>query len=283
MKLFPVNAGYFKLDGGAMHGVVPKSLWEKYNAPDSNNMCNWATRCLLIDTGDKRILIDNGMGDKQSDKFFGYYDLNGNDSLESSLKTHGYHPDDITDNWLSHLHFDHCGGGVKWNKDRTGYVPMFKNAQYHTHKRQWDWALNPNAREKASFLKENLLPMQEFGQLNFITDGSQLDANISFELVFGHTEAMMIPKIKIGDKTVLYMADLCPSVAHLRIAWVMGYDIRPLDTMTERQRILQEAAENNYILVFEHDAVNECCTLKTTERGVAVDQIFTLKEAGLSS
>lgn len=278
MKLHTVNTGYFKLDGGAMHGVVPKSLWERYNPADEKNLCNWAMRCLLIDTGDRRILIDNGMGSKQDERFFGFYYLNGNDSLKGSLDKLGYSPDDITDNWLTHLHFDHCGGGIEWNKDRTGYEPLFKNAHYHTHKKQWDWALNPNARERASFLKENLLPMQESGHLKFIEQGSDLHPDISFELVYGHTEAMMLPKIKVGDKTVLFMADLCPSVAHLRIAWVLGYDIRPLDTMAERQRILTEAADNNYILFFEHDAQNECCTVKKTEKGVAVDQTFALSE-----
>lgn len=261
-----------------MHGVVPKSLWEKHNPSDNRNMCNWAMRCLLIDTGDKRILIDNGMGTKQDDRFFGYYYLNGNDSLRGSLEKIGFAPEDITDNWLTHLHFDHCGGGIEWNKDRTGYEPLFGNAHYHTHQKQWDWALNPNARERASFLKENLLPMQESGHLKFMESGSELHPNISFELVYGHTEAMMLPKIKVGDKTVLFMADLCPSVAHLRIAWVMGYDIRPLDTMTERKRILTEAAEKGYILFFEHDAQNECCTVKMTERGVSVDETFALSE-----
>lgn len=278
MNLYAVNTGFFKLDGGAMHGVVPKSLWSRYNEPDANNMCNWAMRSLLIETDDKRILIDNGMGQKQDDKFFGYYYLNGNDSLQSSLDAHGFNTNDITDNWLTHLHFDHCGGGIEWNKDRTGFEPAFKNASYHTHRKQWDWALNPNAREKASFLKENLLPMQESGHLNFMDDASTLHPDLSYELVFGHTEAMMLPKIQNQGKTLLYMADLCPSVAHLKIAWVMGYDIRPLDTMSERARILGEAADKGWILFFEHDALNECCTVKRTEKGVAVDEIFRLNE-----
>ncbi|MBI1185244.1 MBL fold metallo-hydrolase [bacterium] len=282
MKLYTINTGFFKLDGGAMHGVVPKSLWQRFNPADENNMCNWAMRCLLIDTGDKRILIDNGMGNKQDDKFFGFYYLNGNDSLEKSLNQLGYTADDITDNWLTHLHFDHCGGGIKWNKNHDGFEPVFKNAKYHTHEKQWQWALHPNAREKASFLKENLLPMKECGHLHFLEKGSDLYPQFSFELVYGHTEAMMLPKIQVGDKTLLYMADLCPSVAHLRIAWVMGYDVRPLDTMHERERILNDAADNGYILFFEHDAVNECCTVKKTEKGVVVNEIFTLQEAGLS-
>lgn len=281
MKLYSIETGFFKLDGGAMHGVVPKALWTRYNDPDANNMCNWAMRCLLIDTGEKRILVDNGIGNKQDDKFFGFYYLNGNATLEKSLHTLGYTADDITDNWLTHLHFDHCGGGIKWNNDKTGFEPVFKSATFHTHKKQWDWAINPNAREKASFLKENLLPMQESGHLNFLENGNELHSDISFELVFGHTEAMMLPKIKVGEKTILYMADLCASVAHLRIPWVMGYDIRPLDTMSERERILKQAADNNYILFFEHDANNECCTVKHSEKGVVVDQIFKLSEAGL--
>ena len=197
MKLYTIDTGFFKLDGGAMHGVVPKALWKRFNEPDSNNMCNWAMRCLLVDTGAKRILIDNGIGNKQTDKFFGYYFLNGEATLESSLNNLGYSVDDITDNWLTHLHFDHCGGGIKWNNDKTGYEPVFKNASFHTHKKQWEWALNPNAREKASFLKDNLLPLHESGHLNFLENGNDLHPVVSFELVYGHTESMMLPKIKI--------------------------------------------------------------------------------------
>ncbi|MBI3143551.1 MAG: MBL fold metallo-hydrolase [Bacteroidetes bacterium] len=280
MKLFSINTGYFKLDGGAMHGVVPKSLWQRYNPADGNNLCNWAMRCLLIDTGSRRVLIDNGMGDKQDAKFLSHYYLNGNDSLLASLAKVGYGPGDITDNWLTHLHFDHCGGGIAWNRDHTGYEPLFPNATYHVHAKQWDWAMHPNAREKASFLKDNLLPMQTSGHMAFMEDPKTLDMGFDMELVFGHTEAMMLPKITYGGKTMLYMADLCPSVAHLRIAWVMGYDIRPLETMKERARILEMAADLGYILFFEHDEKVECCSVQRTDSGVAIDQVFALAEAG---
>lgn len=278
MKLYSVNAGYFKLDGGAMHGVVPKTLWQRLNPADEKNMCNWATRCMLIEKDDKRILIDNGMGDKQDAKFFSYYYLNGDDSLEKSLDKHGFKPEDITDNWLTHLHFDHCGGGIKWNKDRTGFEPTFPNATYHTHSKHWAHALDSNPREKASFLNENLLPMEECGHLNFLQSGNDLLPELDYLLAHGHTDHMMLPKIQYADKTVLYMADLCPSVAHLRIAWVLGYDIRPLNTMEERQRILTQAADEGWILFFEHDPMNECCTVKHSEKGVVVDELFKLSE-----
>ena len=278
MNLYPINAGFFKLDGGAMHGVVPKSLWQKWNPADNNNMCNWATRCLLIEEGDKLILVDSGMGDKQNDKFFGFYFLNGDDSLVGSLKKNGFSPDDITDNWLTHLHFDHCGGSIKWNTDRTGYEPLFKNAHFHVNQTQWEHSLNPNARERASFLKENLLPIEETGQLNFLDDGNELLPGLDFLVVNGHTESMMLPKIQYKEHTLLYMADLCPSVAHLPVSWVMGYDIRPLDTMKERAEILTQAADENWVLFFEHDPVNECCTVKHTEKGVRLDRTFPLSD-----
>lgn len=280
MELITINTGFFKLDGGAMHGVVPKSLWQRYNPSDENNLCNWAMRCLLIDTGARRVLIDNGMGDKQDAKFLSHYHLNGSDTLLASLAKAGYGPEDITDNWLTHLHFDHCGGGIAWNRDHTDFEPLFPYATYHVHRKQWDWAMHPNAREKASFLQENLLPMQECGHLTFMEEPGHLHPGFDMELVFGHTEAMMLPKISHGGKTLLYMADLCPSVAHLRIAWVMGYDIRPLETMKERTRILELAADQGYVLFFEHDEKVECCTLRRTETGVVIDQAFPLNEAG---
>lgn len=278
MKLFTIDTGYFKLDGGAMFGVVPKTIWNRLNPADDNNLCNWAMRCMLVQDGDRLILIDTGIGDKQDDKFFGYYYLNGNDTLEKSLNKHGFTRDDITDVLHTHLHFDHCGGSIVWNADKTGYVPAFKNATYWTHEAHWNHAINPNPREKASFLKENLLPMQEAGVLKFVGDDLKISDNVSAFLGYGHTEAMMMPVIQYGDKTVVFMADLMPSVNHIKPSYAMGYDIRPLDTMAEREAFNTKAAENNYILFFEHDPVNECATLIQTERGPKVDKTFKLSE-----
>lgn len=276
MKLYTINTGKFKLDGGAMFGVVPKSIWNRLNPADENNMCSWAMRCLLIETDKKLILIDNGLGDKQSEKFFGYYFLHGNDSLVKSLANHGFSPDDITDNIITHLHFDHCGGGIKWNKDKTAYEPTFKNAVYHVGKTQWESALQPNAREKASFLKENILPMQEFGQLNLVEKESELLPGIHVRFVYGHTSGQMIPLISYKDKTIAYMADLLPSTAHVPIPYVMAYDIKPLETIIEKEKWLNEAEKNNWILFFEHDPEVECCTLKMTDRGIRVDETFRM-------
>ncbi len=278
MKLYTINTGYFKLDGGAMFGVVPKVIWNRLHPADENNLCNWAMRCMLVQDGDKLILIDTGIGDKQDDKFFGYYYLNGNDSLEKSLNDNGFSRGDITDVLHTHLHFDHCGGSVIWNSDKTGYELAFKNATYWTHREQWEHALNPNPREKASFLKENLLPMQEAGALKFVGDDLKISDNVSAFLGYGHTEAMMMPKIQYGDKTIVFMADLMPSVNHIKPSYAMGYDIRPLDTMAEREAFNKEAIENNYILFFEHDPINECATLRQTERGPKVDRTFKLSE-----
>jgi glyoxylase-like metal-dependent hydrolase (beta-lactamase superfamily II) len=277
MQLYSVNAGYFKLDGGAMFGVVPKSLWKELNPPDENNMCSWAMRCLLIQDGKRLILVDNGMGDKQSDKFFGYYYLHGDDNLEKSLKKHGFGMDDITDVFLTHLHFDHCGGSIKFNADKTGYIPAFKNAQYWSNKKHWDWAIHPNAREKASFLKENILPIQESGQLKFTAEG---ETPLGFEImeVYGHTEAMMLPIIKYKNTTIAYMADLIPSSGHIPIPYVMGYDMRPLNTLTEKETLLNKAVQNNWLLFFEHDPKVECCSLQSTERGVRMKDTVKLSE-----
>jgi glyoxylase-like metal-dependent hydrolase (beta-lactamase superfamily II) len=277
MQLYSVNAGNFKLDGGAMFGVVPKSIWNTLNPADDNNMCSWSMRCLLIQDGNRLILVDNGMGDKQNEKFFSYYYLHGNDTLESSLKKHGFGFDDITDVFLTHLHFDHCGGSIKFNSDKTGYVPAFKNATYWSNKKHWDWANHPNAREKASFLKENILPIQESGQLKFTGEG---ESPLGFDIkeVYGHTEAMMLPIIKYKDKTIAYMADLIPSSAHIPLPYVMGYDMRPLNTLDEKEKLLKKAVDENWILFFEHDAKVEACTLQNTERGVRMKEKVLLGE-----
>jgi glyoxylase-like metal-dependent hydrolase (beta-lactamase superfamily II) len=268
MKLYTVNAGHFKLDGGAMFGVVPKSIWNKLNPADEFNMCNWAMRCLLIEDSKRLILIDNGMGDKQDAKFFGYYYLNGDDTLQKSLAKHGFSHDDITDVVLTHLHFDHCGGSIKFNDDKSKLIPAFRNAKYYVNEKHWEWAVNPNAREKASFLKENILPIKESGQLNFITDQSKIIDAMSFVEVNGHTEAMMLPKINYKGQTILYMADLIPSVAHLPLPYIMGYDVRPLETLKEKTSILAEAAKNDWKLFFEHDNSVELISLEQTEKGV---------------
>ena len=262
-----------------MFGVVPKTIWEKTNPPDDKNMCTWAMRCLLIEDEGQLILIDNGIGDKQSEKFFSHYFLHGEDSLLGSLKQAGFGPNDVTDMFLTHLHFDHCGGGVKFNKEGDKPETVFKNAKYWTNEAHWQWATEPNAREKASFLKENILPMQEFGQLNFVpSNGSSPFNAFDIQFVNGHTEKQMLPKIKYKEKTIVFVADLLPSVGHIPLPYVMGYDTRPLITLTEKAAFLEEAVQNNYILFFEHDPVNECCTLKQTDRGVRVDRVFKLEE-----
>ena len=276
MKLYPIETGNFKLDGGAMFGVVPKSLWQRTNPADANNMCSWSMRCLLIEDGDRLILIDNGMGEKQSDKFFGYYYLFGEDSLITSLNKYGFQPEDISDVFLTHLHFDHCGGGVKWNKDRTVYEPTFKNATYWSNKKHWHWATKPNDREKASFLKENILPMQEFGQLKFL-DEEHFDA---FEIfyAFGHTEAQMIPLINYQGKKIAFVADLLPSAGHIPLPYVMGYDTRPLLTLEDRKSFYQKALEEDLYLFMEHDYDNEIITLQDTEKGARLKESFKFSE-----
>ncbi len=280
MKLHVINTGNFKLDGGAMFGVVPKSIWNKTNPADENNMCNWALRCLLVEEGNRLILIDNGMGTKQDAKFFGHYFLNGNDTLEKSLNNAGFSVDDITDMFLTHLHFDHCGGSIKFNSDRSRLETMFKNATYWSNAEHWEWAVKPNPREKASFLKENILPILDSGQLKFI-DGeysTQLGTDISIGVMRGHTDAMMIPHIKHKGKTIVFMADLLPSTGHIPLPYVMGYDTRPLLTIIEKEKFLNDAATNEYILFFEHDAMNECCTVQHTEKGVRLKETFKLKD-----
>jgi len=278
MKLYTINTGHFKLDGGAMFGVVPKSIWNKLNPADENNMCSWAMRCLLIEDGNRLILVDNGMGNKQDAKFFGYYFLHGNDTLEKSLNAHGFTSNDITDMVLTHLHFDHCGGSITYNSDRTKLEPAFKNAKYYSNKKHWDWAVNPNPREKASFLKENILPIQESGQLNFIDSSTELIPGLSFLEVNGHTEAMMLPLIKYKNTTVAFLADLIPSVGHLPIPYVMGYDTRPLETLKEKDAILKQALDNNWTLFFEHDPITECINLERTEKGIRKKDGYLLSE-----
>ena len=283
MNLYPINAGNFKLDGGAMFGVVPKSIWERTNPADSKNMIDIAARCLLIEDGNRLILIDTGMGNKQSEKFFGYYYLWGDDTIDNSLKKYGFHRDDITDIFMTHLHFDHCGGSIQWNKNRTGYEPAFKNANFWSNANHWNWATNPNRREKASFLKENILPMEESGQLKFtaVPEGDVLHGSeLGFDVFFanGHTEKQMIPLINYKGKTLAFMADLLPTAGHLPLPYVMGYDTRPLLTLDEKETFLNMAANNNFYLFLEHDAHNEIITVQHTEKGVRLKNTYTLND-----
>lgn len=279
MKIYPIETGNFKLDGGAMFGVVPKTIWNKTNPADENNLIDIAARCLLIEDGNRLILIDTGMGNKQSDKFFGYYSLWGSHSMDKSLAKYGFHRDEITDVFMTHLHFDHCGGSVQWNKDKTGYEVAFKNAKFWTNENHWEWATKPNPREKASFLHENILPMQESGQLHFIkrnesdfVEKSELGFGVFF--VDGHTEKMMIPHIYWQGKTICFMADLLPTAGHIPLPYVMGYDTRPLLTLTEKEKFMNAAAEKNYYLFLEHDAHNEIITVEKTEKGVRLKEQF---------
>jgi len=276
MKLHTINTGLFKLDGGAMFGVVPKAIWQKTNPADANNLCTWAMRCLLIEDGDKLTLIDTGIGDKQDEKFFSHYYLHGNDSMKKSLAALGFSMDEVTDVFLTHLHFDHVGGAIVRNNEKL--VPAFKNATYWSNEKHWQWAVEPNAREKASFLKENILPIMESGQLKFIEEKENIawQEGINISFAYGHTDAMMLPKISYKGKTIVYMADLLPSVGHLPLPYVMAYDMFPLKTLTEKQAFLEEAVNNNYILYLEHDPVNECCTLQRTEKGIRVNETFKL-------
>lgn len=283
MNIYPLETGNFKLDGGAMFGVVPKSIWQRTNPADSNNLIAMSMRCMLIENDDKLILIDNGLGNKQSDKFFGYYYLYGDYSLESSLKKLGFHKDDITDVFLTHLHFDHCGGSIQFNKDKTGYEPAFKNARFWSNASHWLWAIEPNPREKASFLKENILPIKESGQLQFlpVPDSNFLEqSELGFDILFvdGHTEKQMLPHISYQGKTIVFAADLIPTTGHIPLAYVMGYDTRPLLTMDEKNSFLNKAADDGYLLFFEHDAVHQLCTVKHTEKGVRLDETFTFNE-----
>jgi len=283
MKLYAIETGNFKLDGGAMFGVVPKTIWNKTNPADANNLIDIAARCLLIEDSNRLILIDTGMGNKQSEKFFGYYSLWGSHSLDASLAKHGFHRDDITDVFMTHLHFDHCGGSIQWNKDKTGYEPAFKNAKFWTNENHWQWATQPNAREKASFLSENILPMQESGQLHFI-QRPEADFGTSTEMGFdifyadGHTEKQMLPHISYNGKTIVFCADLLATAGHIPLPYVMGYDTRPLLTMPEKNKVLTAAADHNHFLFLEHDAHNEIITVQHTEKGVRLKAVFTCEE-----
>lgn len=293
MKIYPIEAGNFKLDGGAMFGVVPKTIWNKTNPADENNLIDIAARCMLIEDGNRLILIDTGMGNKQSEKFFGYYSLWGNHSLDKSLAKYGFHSDDVTDVFMTHLHFDHCGGSVNWNATKTGYEVAFKNAKFWTNDNHWEWAIKPNAREKASFLSENILPILESGQLNFIKrpesdfgheDEGRTGVAISDELGFGifyvngHTEKMMLPHIEYRDKTIVFCADLIPTAGHLPIPYVMGYDTRPLLTLPEKTKFLNAAVEKNYYLWLEHDAHNQIITVENTEKGIRIKEVFSCED-----
>lgn len=283
MKLHAIEAGNFKLDGGAMFGVVPKTLWNKTNPADANNQIDLAARCLLIEDGNRLILIDTGMGNKQSEKFFGFYHMWGDFDLESSLKQKGFHKDDITDVFLTHLHFDHCGGAVSWNSSRTAYEPTFKNAVYWSNRSHWDWATLPNPREKASFLTENILPIEESGQLKFIGTSEnpmELVPELNFGILFadGHTEKQMIPHIRYKDKTIVFCADLLPTAGHIPLPYVMGYDTRPLLTVAEKERFLKKAVAENYFLFLEHDAHNPIITLKETEKGIRLNEVFSIND-----
>lgn len=278
MNLYTIDSGHFKLDGGAMHGVVPKSLWQKFNPADDQNLCSWAMRCLLIETGDRLILVDTGIGNKQDDRFFGHYHLHGDTSIDSELKKHGFHRSEITDVFLTHLHFDHVGGAINRVNDKL--VPAFENAVYWSNQAHWDWAVHPNDREKASFLKENIMPIQESGQLKMITcaEDEEWLPGIKMRYVNGHTEAMMLPLLSYKGHDILYCADLLPSLAHLPLPWIMSYDMRPLDTLAEKTTALKEAAEKDWLLYFEHDANNEMCRLQQTEKGVRHKDTLLLSE-----
>ena len=278
MRLYTIDTGFFKLDGGGMFGAVPKVIWSRTNPADKNNLCSWAMRSLLIEDGDRLILIDNGIGDKQDDKFLRHYYLHGDVNLHSSLAQHGFLADDVTDVFLTHLHFDHCGGSVKWNKSRTGFEMTFKNAKYWSNIDHWNWATVPNNREKASFLRENIIPIKESGHLNFVEKEKNIFPNFDVLFVDGHTDSQMIPHITYKDKIIVFAADLLPSTGHIPLPYIMGYDTRPLLTLTEKEKFLKEAVDQEYIIFLQHDNYSECCTVEQSERGVRLKDTFKLAD-----
>jgi glyoxylase-like metal-dependent hydrolase (beta-lactamase superfamily II) len=277
MQLYSIPTGHFKLDGGAMFGVVPKSLWSKQYPADENNMIDMVMRCLLVVDGDRKMLINNGIGDKQSEKFFSHYYLSENESLVNSLAEYGFKPEDITDMFLTHLHFDHCGGSVKMNADKTGYELTFPNATYHISEPQWNWAMNSNKRESASFLKENIKPIEESGRLRLFRKDDKIFPDIEVRLYNGHTEGQAIPFIPYKGRTVVFVSDTLPTKAHLPIPWIMSYDTRPLITLEEKEPFLNEAADKKYVIFLEHDAYNECFTISRSEKGFVASESFQLK------
>ncbi|MFN4882234.1 MAG: MBL fold metallo-hydrolase [Bacteroidota bacterium] len=276
MQLHVIETGTFKLDGGAMFGVVPKKIWNKINPADHNNLCTWAMRCLLVETGNQLILIDCGLGDKQDDKFFSHYEPSRHQSLTDSIAKAGFTPNEVTDVFLTHLHFDHCGGAIIRNGDH--YEPQFRNARYYSHQKHWDWAIKPNAREKASFLKENIMPIQESGQLTLFTQPQDIAPGLSFIEVYGHTEAMMLPVIRYKEQRIVYVADLLPSAGHIPLPYVMSYDVRPLVTLDEKNKFLNDAIQHNDILFFEHDPIHQACMLEAGEKGAKPTRYLTLSE-----
>ena len=278
MKLFSLIADNFMLDGGACFGVVPKSLWMKSYPVDKNNLLKIPDRCLLIQDGEKLILVDNGIGDKQDEKFYSYRYMFGEDSLEKSFKKHGFNFDDVTDVILTHLHFDHCGGGIKYSSDKTKFEATFKNARYWCSKQQWDWAINPNKREKPSFLKENILPMQELGLINFIHEDTDFTANVKLNLFNGHTMGQIIPFVRYKGKTFVFMADFIPTSAHIPLSYIPSFDVHPLITLKEKEEFLKKASEEEYVLIFEHDYYVECCTVERIEKNIRIKEKFIIDE-----
>lgn len=283
MKIYPIETGRIKLDGGAMFGVVPKSIWQRTNPADANNKIDISLRSLLIEDGERLLLIDTGIGNKQSDTFFGHFDVSREITLDCSLANYGFHKDDITDVFLTHLHFDHCGGCIEWNASKTFFQPAFKNARFWSNQEHWNWATEPNPREKASFLSENILPIQESGQLNFLTCNTEnylKNTSLGFDIrtVDGHTEKQMLPQIRYKGKTIVFVADLLPTIGHIPLPYVMSYDTRPLLTMQEKERFLKEAVAQEYLLFLEHDASHELCTVKQTEKGFRLKETFSFRD-----